>query len=98
MPTLLQPRVAVVLGVPDGWHPLLFVCRLLSICPAIWFSLPIALRFLVQLHGDLMAPAALMARTADGAACSCGQTGAVAFENRLRLTETSLAMVWVSSS
>ena len=82
-PTLLQPRVAVVLGVPDGWHPLLFACRLLSICPALWFSLLIALRFLVQLPAELAAP---------------GDVGARAFENRLRLTETSLAMVWVGGS
>ncbi|KAK1758408.1 N-glycosylation protein-domain-containing protein [Echria macrotheca] len=48
--SLLQPRVAVVLGLSKTWHPLLFVCRLLSIGPAVWWGLPSGLRLLVMLH------------------------------------------------
>ncbi len=78
-PTLLQPRVAVVLGVPDRWHPPLFACRLPSVVPAVWWSLPIAIRLVLQLH------ALVVARDGDR----------LSFESRLRLTETGLAMIWV---
>ncbi|KAL1890858.1 hypothetical protein Sste5346_007999 [Sporothrix stenoceras] len=49
-PSLLQPRVAVVLGLPRLWHLPLFACRSLSVCPAIWWSLGIFIRLLAQLH------------------------------------------------
>ncbi|KIH87569.1 hypothetical protein SPBR_04992 [Sporothrix brasiliensis 5110] len=49
-PSLLQPRVAVVLGLPSLWHLPLFACRSLSVCPAIWWSLGIFIRLLAQLH------------------------------------------------
>jgi hypothetical protein len=43
----LQPRIAVVLGVPTFWHPFLFACRLLSIAPALWWGVRPALRFVI---------------------------------------------------
>ncbi|CAK7263612.1 hypothetical protein SEPCBS57363_000654 [Sporothrix epigloea] len=49
-PSLLQPRVAAVLGVSRRWHLPLFACRLLSMCPAIWWSLGIFIRLITQLH------------------------------------------------
>ncbi|KAK0390735.1 hypothetical protein NLU13_0238 [Sarocladium strictum] len=46
-PTLLQPRLAVVLNVPRSWHPWLFALRLSSILPAVWWGVPTALRLLL---------------------------------------------------
>ncbi|CAK7224732.1 hypothetical protein SCUCBS95973_005617 [Sporothrix curviconia] len=54
-PSLLQPRVAVVLGLPSLWHLPLFACRSLSVCPAIWWSLGIFIRLLAQLHALALA-------------------------------------------
>ncbi|KAH7628469.1 hypothetical protein B0T09DRAFT_410261 [Sordaria sp. MPI-SDFR-AT-0083] len=48
--SLLQPRVAVALGVPKKWHFLLWLCRQSSTFPAIWWGLPSALRLLAMLH------------------------------------------------
>ncbi|KAL7967214.1 N-glycosylation domain-containing protein [Trichoderma sp. SZMC 28014] len=48
MPTMLQPRVAVVLNVPKPWHPWLFALRLASILPALWWGLPSLLRLLIH--------------------------------------------------
>lgn len=48
--SLIQPRVAVVLGVHKAWLPALFAVRLLSITPAVLFGLPTALRLLAMLH------------------------------------------------
>jgi hypothetical protein len=79
-PTLLQPRVAVVLGVSRPWQAALVTCRAASCGPAVWWSLPIALRLLVQVH-----------RLATGEA-ALGES-----ESRLRVTETSLAMMWVGA-
>lgn len=102
--TLLQPRVAVVLGVPLWWHPVLFTCRLLSICPAIWWSLPIALRLLFQIHALLVAREVAVVTGGGGAQYRMGPTGVpeatgpLSFESRLRLTETFLAMIWCGAS
>ncbi|KAL6893397.1 N-glycosylation domain-containing protein [Trichoderma evansii] len=48
MPSMLQPRVAVVLNVPKPWHPWLFALRLCSILPALWWGLPSLLRLLIH--------------------------------------------------
>ncbi|EEU47570.1 uncharacterized protein NECHADRAFT_92123 [Fusarium vanettenii 77-13-4] len=48
-PSLLQPRVAVVLNVPPPWHPWLFTLRLVSILPALWWGLPSALQLLIRI-------------------------------------------------
>ncbi|KAL6698466.1 N-glycosylation domain-containing protein [Trichoderma pleuroticola] len=48
IPSMLQPRVAVVLNVPQPWHPWLFALRLCSILPALWWGLPSLLRLLLH--------------------------------------------------
>lgn len=45
--SLLQPRVAVLLGLPKRWYRTLSICRLLSLIPCFWWGLRIVLRFLV---------------------------------------------------
>ncbi|KAL7818685.1 N-glycosylation domain-containing protein [Trichoderma aethiopicum] len=47
VPSMMQPRVAVVLNVPQPWHPWLFALRLCSILPALWWGLPSLLRLLL---------------------------------------------------
>ncbi|AEO54952.1 hypothetical protein MYCTH_2050741 [Thermothelomyces thermophilus ATCC 42464] len=104
--TLLQPRVAVALGVSKKWYPILFLCRLASIGPGVLFGLPNVLRLLATLH--LM----YLDRVLDGGALSkLGRTGGgganflsassgynPAFEARLRLTEALLATIWCCAS
>ncbi|KAG6134603.1 hypothetical protein E4U38_002233 [Claviceps purpurea] len=48
-PSMLQPRVAVVLNVNPQWHPYLFAFRLLSILPALWWGLPSALQLVLSI-------------------------------------------------
>ncbi|KAF2968634.1 hypothetical protein GQX73_g4874 [Xylaria multiplex] len=45
--SLLQPRVAVLLGLPQRWYRTLSICRLLCLVPCFWWGVRIALRFLV---------------------------------------------------
>ncbi|KAI1823739.1 N-glycosylation protein-domain-containing protein [Xylaria intraflava] len=45
--SLLQPRVAVLLGLPKRWYRTLSICRLLSLVPCFWWGVRLALRFLV---------------------------------------------------
>ncbi|KAL8417774.1 hypothetical protein RB594_001421 [Gaeumannomyces avenae] len=82
--TLLQPRIAVVLGVPAPWHRPLFACRLLSVAPALWFGLPPALRLIFRLYAALHL----------GLSPACD---AVAPDHPLNygLTENFLAITWV---
>ncbi|KAL2161183.1 hypothetical protein VTH06DRAFT_8402 [Thermothelomyces fergusii] len=71
--TLLQPRVAVALGVSKKWYPVLFLCRLASIGPGVLFGLPNVLRLLATLH--LM----YLDRVIDGGALSkLGRAGGLA--------------------
>ncbi|KAK3393146.1 N-glycosylation protein-domain-containing protein [Podospora didyma] len=103
--SMLQPRVAVVLGVAKTWHPLLFACRLLSIVPAIWWGLPIALRLLAMIRmiffgwGVEGSPASSCTSNNKGfllaTAINCHE---LPFEARLRLTETLLATIWCGAS
>jgi hypothetical protein len=103
--SMLQPRVAVMLGVSESWHPVLFVCRLCSIIPAIWWGLPVAMRLLVQLKmlfngittGTCEGPNGVMgaAVAAVAAASPLGSGCTASYEARLRITETFLAVIWV---
>lgn len=94
--SLLHPRVAVVLGVSEGWHPPLFACRLLSTVPAAWWGFPIALRLLVHLH--LLAAAAGVADGSSSAGVVWLRAGEESVDRRLRLMETILAIIWVRRS
>ncbi|KAK1826529.1 N-glycosylation protein-domain-containing protein [Podospora conica] len=100
--SLLQPRVAVALGLSRRWHPLLFACRLFSIAPSIWWGFPSALRLLAMLHlvvfgGSGLSPAAAAAAARAGLHTTAG-TPDMTFETRLRLTETVLAIIWCGAS
>ncbi|KAJ9155731.1 N-glycosylation protein eos1 [Pleurostoma richardsiae] len=83
-PRLLQPRVAVVLGVAPVWHPVLFASRLLSVVPAVLWGLPSLLL--------------LLARLAALATSDLPPAEKWSFENRLRLTESLLAIIWCGCS
>ncbi|OTB07316.1 hypothetical protein M426DRAFT_318002 [Hypoxylon sp. CI-4A] len=81
--SLLQPRVAVAIGVPKRWHHTLSACRLLSIAPPLLWGLRFALRFLLA---DLL-------RLSDGR--DSQHVGSIF---TLRLTETALAVIWCCAS
>ncbi|KAJ4419647.1 hypothetical protein N0V82_004842 [Gnomoniopsis sp. IMI 355080] len=85
-PTFLQPRVAAVLGVSRPWHPVLFLLRLFSIVPAIYFGFPVAIRGLLMLHRAF-------GLNQDDA----GWDGGVG-KDKLLLTETVLALMWCGCS
>ncbi|KAI6089375.1 N-glycosylation protein-domain-containing protein [Hypoxylon rubiginosum] len=80
--SLLQPRVAVALGIPKRWHHTLSACRLLSVVPPFCWGLRYALRFLVA---DLSRP-------------SNRDNGRNTPASDLRLTETALAIIWCCAS
>ncbi|KAJ4386638.1 hypothetical protein N0V93_009536 [Gnomoniopsis smithogilvyi] len=85
-PTFLQPRVAAVLGVSKPWHPVLFLLRLFSIVPAIYFGFPVAIRGLLMLY-----------RAFGLNYDESGRDGG-AGEDKLLLTETILALMWCGCS
>ena len=88
-PSLLQPRVAVVLNVPTPWHPWLFALRLLSILPALWWGLPSAVQLLLRvLPGPEIV--VVVPSTAGGSVAMSVEQDA-----RYALTETGLATIWV---
>lgn len=87
-PSMLQPRVAVVLNVPPIWHPWLFALRLLSCLPAIWWGLPSALHLLLRFRPG---PAA----HGNGSAFSALHHGGDGWSEPYALTETTLATIWV---
>lgn len=91
--SLLHPRVAVVLGVSEGWHPPLFACRLLSTGPAVWWGFPIALRLLVHFH--LLVTAGMSGGQPSSDGMMWFRADDKAFDRRLRLMETMLAIIWV---
>ncbi|KAK7917031.1 hypothetical protein PG985_010639 [Apiospora marii] len=99
----MQPRIAVVLDVPRVWHPFLFICRLQSIAPALWWGLRCALRFLISdflqsrdiaqfLGLDYGSSGGGGSGILDSASDSARRQ--VRTEQRLRLTETALSMIW----
>lgn len=87
-PSFLQPRIAAMLGVSRRWHPVLFSLRLLSIVPAICLGFPLAIRFLLMLHEYA---------TSEAAPGPSGRKSAGDGEDRLLLTETLLAVIWVGT-
>ncbi|KAH9897085.1 N-glycosylation protein-domain-containing protein [Xylariomycetidae sp. FL2044] len=85
--SLLQPRVAVALGVPRHWHHTLYACRLFSTVPAVFWGLRFALRFLVT---------EFLLWTNHGS--SRPRTSDQMRDSSLRLVETALAMIWCLAS
>jgi hypothetical protein len=106
--SILQPRVAVALGLSAKWHPLLFICRLLSILPALWWGIPLALRLLAQVIVLVDNAAASYAREdrtqsipwlreySRIAPDLVGSDNTMDFETRLRMTEMALGIIWVT--
>ncbi|KAK8070856.1 hypothetical protein PG997_011059 [Apiospora hydei] len=97
----MQPRIAVVLDVPRVWHPFLFICRLQSIAPALWWGLRCALRFLISdflQSRDIAQLLGLDYGSSGGNgildSASDSVRRQVRTEQRLRLTETALSMIW----
>ncbi|PMB64308.1 hypothetical protein BM221_009694 [Beauveria bassiana] len=82
-PSMLQPRVAVVLNVPPMWHPWLFALRLLSCLPAAWWGLPSALHLLLRFLPRPEHDAFASLYRGDG------------WSEPYALTETALATIWV---
>ncbi|KAI0008646.1 N-glycosylation protein-domain-containing protein [Xylariaceae sp. FL0662B] len=80
--SLLQPRVAVALGIPKRWHHTLSACRGLSIAPPICWGLRFALRFLLT---DLIY-------------LSYRETSRDVSASALRLIETALSIIWCCAS
>lgn len=77
--SLLEPRLAVLLGLPKRWYRTLSICRLLCLVPCFWWGVRLALRFLVAL---------VLQRSRSNA-------GEPAEEVASWLTETLLAGLWV---
>lgn len=90
-PSLLQPRVAVVLNVPPPWHPWLFALRLCSILPAVWWGLPCALQLLLRL---LPGPDQILV-VRPNRACTTGSCDGGEDAVPFALTEGALATIWV---
>ncbi|KAG8420361.1 hypothetical protein J3459_011138 [Metarhizium acridum] len=89
-PSLLQPRVAVVLNVPPPWHPWLFALRLCSILPALWWGLPCALQLLLRL---LPGPDRILV-VRPNRACTTGPCNGGDDAVPFALTEGALATIW----
>ncbi|KAG5924188.1 hypothetical protein E4U61_001327 [Claviceps capensis] len=91
-PSMLQPRVAVVLNVNPQWHPYLFAFRLLSILPALWWGLPSALQLVLSiLYGHervMFVREGVGGGTSDDGLHSSDDTVPFA------LTEGALATIW----
>lgn len=88
-PSLLQPRVAVVLNVPTPWHPWLFALRLFSILPALWWGLPSAVQLLLRILPGPEIVVVVPSTTGGSVAMSVEQ------DARYALAETGLATIWV---
>ncbi|GAB0133113.1 hypothetical protein EsDP_00001529 [Epichloe bromicola] len=90
-PSILQPRVAVVLNVNPQWHPYLFTFRLLSIAPALWWGLPCALQLVLSiLPGPERVLVVRGPRDGDGRPHTSDDDDALPFA----LTEGALATIW----
>ncbi|ODA78615.1 hypothetical protein RJ55_05997 [Drechmeria coniospora] len=107
-PSILQPRVAVVLDVPPPWHPWLFALRLCSILPALWWGLPCALQLLLRLlPGDDRVLVVRATKASSFASSSSSAAAASSFSSahqpsaphgedavEYALTEAMLATIW----
>ncbi|KAG5983005.1 hypothetical protein E4U54_006293 [Claviceps lovelessii] len=89
-PSILQPRVAVVLNVDPQWHPYLFAFRLLSIVPAVWWGLPCALQLILSILPGQERIVVVRGGAWDGRVHSSHD--AVPFA----LTEGALATIWAT--
>lgn len=85
--SLLQPRVAVALNVPQPWHPWLFTLRLASILPAVFWGTPVALRLLLLALELVLGPPNM-------AGVAYGGDGDEGGEVLLPVTEMALASIW----
>jgi hypothetical protein len=85
--SLLQPRVAVALNVPQPWHPWLFALRLASILPAVFWGTPVALRLLLLALELVLGPPNM-------AGVAYGGDGDEGGEVLLPVTEMALASIW----
>lgn len=72
--SIFQPRIAVVLKVPERWHAWLFFGRLLSIFPAIFYAIQPLLTLAVQIV-PLAVPGGMKAADAAAAAAAGGNGG-----------------------
>lgn len=91
-PSVLHPRVAVLLGVEKHWHLPLLLCRALSTAPAVWWGLRCALTFLGEL---LLVESIGAGHEGGGGGGGGGAQGRWSVEKRFRVTEVFLALLWV---
>ncbi|KAG6035851.1 hypothetical protein E4U40_001750 [Claviceps sp. LM458 group G5] len=90
-PSMLQPRVAVVLNVNPQWHPYLFAFRLLSILPALWWGLPSALQLVLSI---LPGPERIVLVRDGGGGAWDGRLHSNNDTVPFALTEGALATIW----
>ncbi|KAG5968231.1 hypothetical protein E4U57_007178 [Claviceps arundinis] len=91
-PSMLQPRVAVVLNVSPQWHPYLFAFRLLSILPALWWGLPSALQLVLSI---LPGPERIVLVREGGEGAWDGRLNSSNHDTvPFALTEGALATIW----
>ncbi|KAG5993628.1 hypothetical protein E4U52_001802 [Claviceps spartinae] len=91
-PSMLQPRVAVVLNVNPQWHPYLFAFRLLSILPALWWGLPSALQLVLSI---LPGPERIVLVREGGGGAWDGRLHSSNHDTvPFALTEGALATIW----
>lgn len=96
--SLLQPRVAVALNVPQPWHPWLFTLRLASILPAVFWGTPVALRLLLLALELVLGPPNIKAGEGGGVAHHLASYGGGGDEGGevllVPVTEMALASIW----
>ncbi|KAH8884301.1 hypothetical protein GQ53DRAFT_662159 [Thozetella sp. PMI_491] len=90
--SLFQPRVAVLLGVPKNWHPVLFTSRALACAPAVWWGAPSALVLVLRMALQL----GLLKGDVSGQVIPPGLERFL--DARLGFVESALAIIWCGSS
>lgn len=98
-PSFLQPRVAVVLKVPQPWHPWLFALRLCSILPALWWGLPSALQLVLRLLPGIGRVLVVRSGWTESPSLLCDPHHARHADAAIpyALTEGALATIWVNA-